>query len=68
MIFKAISIKDELPPLNKFVTTIDEAGEHRVYRLTEHGWNMRDAAGINSPNDNLPILYWLKDVPEIPVP
>lgn len=54
--------KGELPEIGKFVTCIDAAGEHRVYRRTEHGWNMRDAAGANSPNDNLPIVSWLEKV------
>lgn len=61
-IFKKVSIEDRLPEKNKFVTTIDEAGEHRVYRLTEHGWNMRDSDGTNSPNNNLKITHWLEEV------
>lgn len=62
MTYNKIAVKDRLPELGKWVTTIDEANEHRVYRLMEHGWNMRDADGINSPNNNLPILYWLEEV------
>jgi len=59
--YKEISVKEELPPLNKWVTTIDEAGNHRVYRRTENGWNMRDVNGIESPADDLEITHWLKE-------
>jgi hypothetical protein len=62
MYYKKISIDERLPELGKFVTTIDEAGEHIVYRLTEYGWNMRDMSGVNSPNNNLKILYWLEEI------
>ena len=61
MYYKKIAVAERLPDIGKFVTTIDEANEHRVYRLTEFGWNMRDADGTNSPNNNLPILYWLEE-------
>ncbi len=61
MYYKKIAITERLPDIGKFVTTIDEANEHRVYRLTEFGWNMRDVDGTNSPNNNLPILYWLEE-------
>lgn len=62
MYLKKISITDRLPEYGKFVTTIDTAGEHRVYRFAETGWNMRDADGTNSPNNNLAITHWLEDV------
>lgn len=71
MYFKKVSVKEKMPPLDKFVTTIDEAGEHRVYRRVSiegvpdgENWNMRDADGINSPNNNLPITHWLMEVRE----
>ncbi len=64
MYFKKVSITEKEPPLNKFVTTIDEAGEQRVYRLTDYGWNMRDADGENSPCNNLPITHWLEEANE----
>ena len=61
MNYRKVSIKEELPMVGKFVTTIDEAGEHRVYRLNNDAtWFMRDSDGINSPNNNLPITHWLK--------
>lgn len=65
MYFRTISVIERLPENGKWVTTIDEAGEHRVYRFTEGAWNMRDADGVNSPNNNLPIMYWLEQVPEV---
>lgn len=68
MHFRAVPITERLPELWKWVTTIDSAGEHRVYRLVEFtgsvglSWNMRDSAGEHSPNDNLPITHWLEEV------
>lgn len=67
MYFRKISIKEELPPIGKFVTTIDKDSEHRVYRLEKIEpvglfWNMRDADGINSPSNNTEITHWLKEV------
>ena len=64
MYFKAVSVEERLPEVGKWVTTIDTAGEHRVYRLMEHGWDMRDADAINSPNNNLHITHWLEEVTE----
>lgn len=64
MYFKKVLIKDRLPELMKFVTTIDLNDEHRVYRLTEYGWNMRDADGDNSTNNNIELVYWLEEVNE----
>lgn len=66
MFYQKVSIKEELPPLGKFVTTIDSENEHRVFRLvdTSEGlmWNMRDADGSNSPNNNNTITHWLKEL------
>ena len=67
MYFKKVSVTEKLPQLNKFVTTIDEAGEHRVYRRVQNNavnyyWNVRDADGKNSPDNNLPITHWLEEV------
>lgn len=62
--YRKISIDERLPDLMQFVTTIDANNEHRVYRLTEQGWNMRDADGINSPDNNTPITHWLEEVPD----
>lgn len=60
--YRAIPLEEELPPINKYVITRDEDGEHIVYRRTEYGWNMRDTNGINTPNDNLKITHWLKEL------
>jgi hypothetical protein len=60
--FRKVKVSERLPEMGKFVTTIDLANEHRVYRLTENGWNMRDADGDNSPNNNLPIIFWLEEI------
>lgn len=62
ILYRTVPIVDRLPPLGEWVTTIDQAGNHRVYRLIEHGWNMRDVGGTNSPPDNLPMTYWLEKV------
>ena len=65
MNFRAIPTLERMPELGKWVTTIDTAGEHRVYRLTEYGWNMRDLDGLNSPNNNLIITHWLEEESEL---
>ena len=60
--YKKVSIFEELPPFNQFVVTIDSMGEMFIYRLTEYGWNLRDTPALNSPSDNFPIKYWLKEI------
>lgn len=60
--FRKVDITKRFPEMGKWVTTIDEAGEHIVYQLTEHGWHMRDVSGDKSPNNNLPIRYWLEEI------
>jgi hypothetical protein len=65
--YRKVDVTERLPKLMKFVTTIDTNNEHRVYRLTDHGWNMRDADADNSPNNNLPITHWLEEIQEIAV-
>lgn len=62
--YRKVDVTERLPELMKFVTTIDTDNEQRVYRLTDHGWNMRDACGDNSPNNNLPITHWLEEIEE----
>lgn len=62
MYFKKVLIAERLPEKGKFVTVIDIVGNHRVFRLTDNGWNMRDADGDNSPNNNLEITSWLEEV------
>lgn len=62
--YRKISVADRLPEKNIFVTTIDTANEHIVYRLTDEGWSMRDGVGDNSPNNNLAITHWLEEIKE----
>lgn len=57
--YRLVDVAEELPALGEWVTTIDEAGNHFVYRLTAEGWNLRDAPADNTPTDNLPITHWL---------
>ena len=64
-IFRKVAIEDRLPELNKFVVLIDEAGEMIIYRRTDLGWQMRESNGINTPNNNLKLVYWLEEV-EVP--
>jgi hypothetical protein len=59
--YKIISIEKEYPPVGEFVTTIDEAGKHRVYKMNkDKTWTMRDYDGVDSPPNNLKIAQWLK--------
>lgn len=68
-VFVKVSVKDRLPEMGKFVPTIDTAGEIIIYRrlliqtpdVEKWYWNMRDCAGSNSPNNNLPITHWLEE-------
>lgn len=66
-------VSQKLPPLDpdtkmsKFVPVIDEEGEVMIFRLTEYGWNMRDAHANNTPNDNKKPVYWL-EIKEITLP
>ena len=63
--YRKVDVAERLPELMKFITTIDTDNEHRVYRFTDYGWNMRDANGDNSPNNNLPITHWLEEIEEL---
>jgi hypothetical protein len=60
--FRKIDINKRLPEVGKYVTTIDVAGNHRVYQYVGNGWNLRDASTADSPPDNLPITHWLEEV------
>lgn len=70
--YKKISVKERLPKYDTYVPTIDSNGEIIIYKLNEilisetglskHFWTMRDISGNDTPNDNLPILYWLEEV------
>lgn len=73
LISRIHDVSSKLPPLNpetgmsKFVPCIDTNGEISMYRLTEHGWNMRDAPAVNTPADNFTITHWI-EVKEITIP
>lgn len=59
--YKTISIKKQYPKIGEFVTTIDKNGEHRVCKMNkDNSFTMRDADGVNSPNNNIEITHWLK--------
>ncbi len=60
--FLTVATKDRLPPIGKYVPTVDADGEIMMYRLTEHGWNMRDIEGDATPNTNIKIEYWLEKI------
>ena len=61
MIFIKTELSKELPQSGVYVTTIDESGQHRVYKHNnDNTWTMRDADGSESPNNNLIITHWLK--------
>jgi|ERR1035437_710111 hypothetical protein len=62
-LYMPVPIEVRLPELMKFVPVIDEDGEIAIYRRTEHGWNMRDGMGDNSPNNNKKIIFWLEKQP-----
>lgn len=68
-IFRKVSVTERLPEVGKYVTTIDSAGEHRVYkRINEKAfkegwcWTLREPDGKESPSNNLPIIHWLEEV------
>lgn len=59
-LYIAHPIKDKLPSEGVWVTTIDIADNERVYKYEKGAWIMRDANGINSPNNNVEITLWLE--------
>lgn len=60
-LYKKIPVSERLPRMGKWVTTIDSAGELFIYARFEHGWSMRDAPAARTPDNNLPIVYWLEE-------
>lgn len=79
--YKKVSIKEELPPMNEFVTCFYDSGETMVYKryLTlldgstidsnknSWAWTMRDGIADRTPKEGK-ITHWLKEVEDIPVP
>jgi hypothetical protein len=62
-VYVPVLCSERMPDMMVFVPCVDERGEISVYRRTEYGWNMRDAMGDNSPNNNIPIVSWLEKRP-----
>lgn len=60
--YKEVLLTERLPEMGVWVTMIDTEGNHRVYRRTEHGYNMRDSDGLMSPSNNLAFVCWLEKV------
>jgi hypothetical protein len=58
-LYVPVLISERLPDLYEFVPVVDDAGEIIMYQRTEEGWNMRDAEGTNTPDNNRPLVYWL---------
>lgn len=61
-ILRPVDVNNRLPEIDRFVLTIDEAGNQIIYKRTEYGWNMRDGIAANSPNNNLKITYWYEEI------
>jgi len=60
--YRKVKVSERLPDPMKWVTTIDSEGNHFVHRLTDYGWNMRDAGADNTPDTNYSIEYWLEEI------
>lgn len=58
--YKVVSLVDREPPFMAWVVMVDIKGELIVYRRTELGYNLRDATGTHSPNNNLAFVGWLE--------
>lgn len=79
--FREVLLTERKPELNKWVPTIDINGDISIYRMVEVPeeskealkdtfpdglmWNMRDAGGNNSPNNNLKMVSWLEEYDEV---
>jgi len=80
--YKKVSIEEELPPMDEFVTCFYENGETMVYKrvitslntaevdskLNDWTWSMRDSIADRTPKEGK-ITHWLKEVEDsIPYP
>lgn len=79
--YKKVSIKEELPPIDEFVTCFYDSGETMVYKryltslntaevesnLNDWAWTMRDGIADRTPKEGK-ITHWLKEIEDIPVP
>jgi len=56
--YKKVLLKDELPPIGVYITTIDSNNNHVVYKMNEDkSFTMKGTY----ENNNSPIIYWLKE-------
>jgi len=57
-----VSVQNRFPPEGIYVSVVDTRGEIAIYKYNGQyqGWSMRDAMGINSPDDNCQIVCWLE--------
>lgn len=74
--YKKVSIEEELPPIDEFVTCFYDSGETMVYKITslntaevesnlnDWAWTMRDGVADRTPKEGK-ITHWLKEVEEI---
>ncbi len=62
-IFRKVLVSERLPEINKFVATIDEAGDMRMFKRTESGWALQDFPETNYTKGNYDPVYWLEEVP-----
>lgn len=75
MLYKKVSIEEELPPMNEFVTCFYDSGETMVYRRIsipnsdnqDWFWIMRDGITDRTLKESK-ITHWLKEIEDIPVP
>lgn len=79
--YKKVSIEEELPPINEFVTCFYDSGETMVYKryltglntaevestLNDWAWTMRDGIADRTPKEGK-ITHWLKYEESIPYP
>lgn len=73
--YKKVSIEEELPPMDEFVTCFYDSGETMVYKRYETSidlavfpegwmWTIRDGIADRTPKEGK-ITHWLKEVEEI---
>jgi hypothetical protein len=81
--YKKVSIEEELPPMDEFVTCFYEDGETMVYKRIQSSvitltsdnpidptwaWTMRDGIADRTPKESK-ITHWLKEIGDsIPYP
>jgi hypothetical protein len=75
MLYKKVSIEEELPPMNEFVTCFYDSGETMVYRRIsipnsdnqDWFWIMRDGITDRTLKESK-ITHWLKEIEAVPYP